>query len=587
MHTHTHIQERPRFWSSLIILFLLSTNSIFGTPTQTDSIGEKPSFIIGYPDQMNGYLVFDPSQASDVETWVCSVKRLVYNTADSSVFDTIVATYSSTNDYLLLPKLITESNVGLYLLDVAGYDSDNDIVVFAHNILPFKEDPFKIGTLMYGVEAELACKSTCNGTTYSGYLFPYAWDICLWEMKSFGTSLGTYMHMRAGTYTTSNGESANYWAYYDASNWSTWCNQPSICTYPKPGEIEPLSSSSGTYYDPGGNLITGPVVAVRKNAGPWAQGGGLRAPTLNPALPFQNSLFAFTSGSFCGSPQSSYITQMNNYGDFNPSTGVTIPSVVCHPTQGGGGSAYGGTHSWTLDWLNYRQNRLMTLDDSIWIIIHHDTNNPWDTMGGQIPPISNIWTLLSEIEREAEINIDGQEDPDDIVGPFGVGESLTEFITGFYVTDFFDPETRVEFIPDEWFDQNGNFVDGPNGSLPDGFYIFTVAYTNGEILYKVVEVDDDIDYSYDKSNLITPSVNPAPLERNEYINFEFISAITDDVEYELVDLYGTEYLTHTFSINAGNSTDQLTVPSGIGTGIVFHRFIFSDESVVVIQSSVE
>lgn len=105
---------------------------------------------------------------------------------------------------------------------------------------------------------------------------------------------------------------------------------------------------------------------------------------------------------------------MNTYGDFNPSTGINIPQVVCYPSQDGPPSEGGGFdgHSWMIQWLAQRQQQLIKLDTS------------------KIPfppgtPIGNIWTILAELEAEAELNMN-LDNNDDLIGQYGLGTHLDD-----------------------------------------------------------------------------------------------------------------------------------------------------------------
>ena len=94
---------------------------------------EVPSFISHLPDELNGYLVFDVTQASGVVTWGCVVKELYLSPGDTIVSDSIYFTYQTTKDYLLLPEKVTSDVIGSFLLDIRGYDENDDVVKHVYN----------------------------------------------------------------------------------------------------------------------------------------------------------------------------------------------------------------------------------------------------------------------------------------------------------------------------------------------------------------------------------------------------------------------------------------------------------------------
>jgi hypothetical protein len=545
---------------------------------------EVPSFISHLPDELNGYLVFDVTQASGVVTWGCVVKELYLSPGDTIVSDSIYFTYQTTKDYLLLPEKVTSDVIGSFLLDIRGYDENDDVVKHVYNLVPFAESPFPTEILFgaYGVTSEFVKKTTCNGSTSTGYLFPYAWDIFAWEMMNdFSTSLGTFLQVKTGTYTDANGQSANFWAYYNVSNYLSWCANSALCP---PDQVNIKQIPNSNFTDPAGHPITGTnVMAVRKKANSWGQNGGLRAPAWDPVN--NTGYFANQGSYYSGWNQTTFLTQMNNDGDFHPSTNIYITDpIVCNPSLSGiPSSGYYNGHGWLMNWLKDRQEKLLEFPDI-----------PADTSAGpsgnpgypSLPAIENVWSIMAELEIQSEININGNSDSDDNIGPFGIGSNFEDFVTAFYVTDFFDPETSVEFIPSEWLSTSGEF-EGPSGELPAGFYILTAAFSNGEIFTRAVEAEQGIDYSYELSDMVEISVFPSPLDRNEDISFEFLSSISTDIDYELLDHNGTTCLTHTFSVAKGDNADDLSIPPGFGAGLVFHRFLFSDNSVKVVESIID
>lgn len=539
------------FWT---FLFLLSLNSLL--------IGQSAVKFV--PEAANGYLVLDKTNMPTLGHWECDLWHYFRN--DSSYLDSnMVVSLRVTDDYLYFPPEVYEAEGSLYLMNLRFYDrrgrqmgsenrvSPNKIAITPDDIsVPFNWDP-----------GELKCEKKCNGRTVTGWYFPYAWAIKIYE-KLDGT---WYYSLRQAYRQDSSGNNVPYYAYYPASNFYSWYNASACsCTNQILGPL-----SGGIYKDLNGYIINEATIAVEKDAGPWGQQGGMRAPA-PVAPPATQPTFALSS-SPCNFPKAWFIDQMNTFGGFAGTPSIPVPNLICvnaydSPVSSGSGLP----HTWMLEWLEDRTNDLLSI--YIW----------WaDSAGGGTigPPVAvpmdNMWHELSEMEDKIEIGTGGVNETDGF-GPGGVGDNISEIIDRVLIQDVLNPGTTTVLDMRQLYDAAGGLI-APSGSLPAGLYRITVAFADGELMSRVVEATTGLDFTYEQSEMIQITASPNPITNND-CEIVLDASYTGSTTYQLIDVQGdqkyTAGLDFTKDQQATFNMDYSAL--SLEPGIYYHTFQFEDGS---------
>jgi|GEM_PF-2229551 len=554
-------------------LLTLSINLCIGL--LASSYATSQDVVKHFPIAANGYLILDRSNHPQLDHWECTIYKHVLDqsgTFTSSVWMDV----TTSEDFVFVTDDIADIDAsGIYLMDIKGYDENNNEIASASNVSPLNSAiGIEIITAPVGEVPVEKCKKTCNGKVYSGGngfpadQFAYAWDATLYEYEVNG---GTYMRVEDANYDDGSGNLVPYYAYYDQANFNQWCTGME-CVHDGFNVIHGLDGSQANYVSLTGYPLTGTVAAVRKTARQWGQGGGLRAPEFVPQSPISYSTFAYTSASVCGNPRSWFENQINIYGDFNPSTGVNIPPLECLQAVGSVPPTPGTKHKWMLAWLKHRQEELIQF--------------PFPPANPPGPdPMDNIWEILQEAEDEAEESMEGLVQSLTPYGPGGVDENIGQYINKIIITDMLGTGAPTTINLHSLYGADGSLT-APSNTLPAGLYSLTLAYTNGEIRTKVVEASTGIDFTYEQSDLVDITETPSPITQNS-ITIQFTPRLTTAVSYELLDFTGNVLFSSSYNLVKDTpQTINETYPPAMGTGIVFHKYTFPDGSSHVSESVV-
>lgn len=519
------------------------------------------------PETDNGYLVLDRSDYPGLDRWECD---LYYYEKDSigTLDSNLIWSFYNNEDYFYFPKFITEPSAGAYAFDIRGYDASGGQLVSKSRVSP-NDIPVDIGKLeVVGPVAERKCWKTCNGKVYPGDLFPYAYSISLYEYPSGGY----YLAVEDGFYYDPNGEKQDYYAYYTQANFNTWCASCYNNAY-QGRIILNIDGDNGNYTDIQGHPLSGPLVGVRKDAGPWK---GLRTPEKVPG-PYQNSVFnTSTAEEDCGKSFDWFKDKVNNYMLSHPSAYTAFPTLDCIPAQSSLPAGGYIPHGWTLAWLAWREEQLIKL--------------PHQTAGAppiQLPvadPFDNIWEVLRQAEDEAELNEFGAvETPGRAKGPGGVDPNIGNIIDRAIITDLTGSGGTTVLDLSDIYDNNGR-LQAPSISLPAGLYRIALAYRNTDLKVRTIEAVTGLDMTYELSSMINISVVPSPLT-NKTFKIDFDPGFTGSVNYELLDFNGNKIYSNTYSFTKDvQNSKTVSVINTIPTGVIFHRFTFPDGSVTTIKS---
>lgn len=499
--------------------------------------------------------------------WECDLWYYFRN--DSGSLDsTLTISLQTSNEYLFFPPKVYQDGPGLYQMNLRVFNTEGDLTGTHNKVSPYKIpiDPDDIGIPQGWDLGDLVCEYVCNGRTTSGWYFPYAWAIKIYEVQ--GSKY--YYSVRQAYIEDSTGTREPYYAYYPASNFHTWYNASACsCTNEILGPL-----SAGNYRDLNGGIITEAVIAVEKDAGPWGQQGGMRSPA--PVAPPQSQQHWQLGSSPCNNGIDFFMDALNLNGGFASTPTIPAGSLVCHRAFDQPGSLGGGLpHTWTLKWLEDRVSDLLSL--YIWWA---DTT---DSSGGGIiiPPIAdpmdNLWQVLSELEDESEIGLLGHSEENES-GPRGVDPNIGDIIDRLLIKDMLGEGGTTVIDLQNLYDPEGHLL-APSEILPPGLYKLAIGFKDGSLITRVVEANTGLDFSYEQADLVSIQDAPNPITNNTF-SIIIEPGYTGEVFYELIDHMGIKH----HSVSLDFERDQIsTYPidlqeRSIPAGIYYHTFHFPDGS---------
>ncbi len=551
----------------LIVLFL-----------GVQSFMQAQSVVKQVPEEANGYLILDRLDYTNLDRWECDVWRHAAD-ADGNQNTTKVLSLHTDKDYFFLPEIMADYDLsdGVYLMDIRGVDNRGNQLFEERGISPLLAPIYPDDILApHGPLPDLKCRKNCNGKVYSGHLFPYAYAIGLFEYEIGGS----FLQVISARYPDANGDPQPFYAYYEAANFYSWCTVPECVDNTGTKIIHGIDGSSGNYTDIQGHVLSGTLVAVRKDPEPWH---GLRAPEIpSTTSPIHHRTFTFGDEK-CSNPFSWFLNMVNDHGDFSgayTSSGFPYP-LECIPAQGAFSPGGGLPHSWTLAWLEDRNNELMEL-----IPCFDCPENPGGSMPPPAPaPIENAWSILRAMEDEAELNQIGAVEISGLgEGPGGIDPNIGQWIDRLIITDLLGSSGTTIIDLKNLYASDGS-LRAPSITLPAGLYSLAAVYTNGELRTKVVEAVTGIDATYQLAEMIDIEVTPSPIGEDNSFTIHFDARFRGSVSYTLLDINGIPLHTDTYSFKKDDPASQFVqLDQSIPPGIVFHRFEFPDESVITIES---
>lgn len=537
---------------------------------------------VGLPKENNGYLLLNNAEYPGVSKWEIDISELSFNNGNKIVSNLV--TYTTTTNYAFLTQLNSTSSK-YYRLNIRGYNESNDLIISQNNIATsVNEIDLDIEYAAFGDLPDLKCKENCNGKTYNGYLFPYSYDIVMYEYPNGGS----FFYVQDAYYDDGSGYSTPYYAYYEVLNYLSWCSNLQ-CVYGNPNQngriIKEIDGNAGNFKDIQGHPLQGTLVAVQKDAGPWGEGAGLRAPALTPPpANINQSTLTLQAQSSCGNGLNYFMNIMTNYGDYNPSPNISFPQMVCIPAQNTVPGSGGVNHGWTLSWLKNREDQ-----------IFDNLNNG----GGGIRPIpspvngGNFWEIIAELEDESEINQNGILDDNEqvLTALGGIGSNISEIISQIIIFDQANNLEIEKISLNQLFSEDGG-LNIESHSLPSSLYSVSIIFQNGQIITRTIEASSGIDLTFDYSDFFNVTAYPAPISNGTF-QLQLEGQINSTWHYDLLDFDGNIIYqgdrNFDYQINNGVENYQFSLNlSSLQSGsIVFHRCTFEDGSVITIETTIE
>ena len=363
----------------------------------------------------------------------------------------------------------------------------------------------------------------------------------------------------------------------NVNTFNTFCFTSNYgCVYPNGvNVIGPLDGNATTYYNVNGLPISGAVIGVRKDAGPWkVQNGQVQTP---PTLLFGLGV--------CTNPRSWAIGIVNTHGDFSRSGNLPdFPPLQCMPQPGIPDGGAGSSNIADPKCLPPSIQFTIGVDGDFWKYmekVHKCYDKNYDSWWGNPPEEgkegqgpAQWWTLVNRI----------------IIADLGDGTGGTEPII-INTARFFNSNEGGNSEPDDG--TGGDPGDGTTGvsgewngsqfTLNPGLYSIGIAFKNGNYVPHVVEVPVAVYNVYEQANFFEAQIFPNPITGDQFqINMQ--AQVTMKFDYEIWDFYGNQLYSRNFVMHIEQDRTHTINKNNLPSGLLLHRFVFEDGSVKSIQT---
>jgi hypothetical protein len=315
------------------------------------------------------------------------------------------------------------------------------------------------------------------------------------------------------------------------------------------------------------NRLTGTVYRTPKAMGIWNTEGNTTSDVLTGQAQsvcgqYVNSIVGLTNYA------NNVLTLENNiFCNGFYSAGVTIPNEDWGPGSDSDLPDGGNDIDLVYDWLmNFGYN----------FFNYH-------TSGGTIKPTNP--TIFSELERiSGGYGIDGFDNTTGI--PWWPSDSI--IMMNFFKLDVSNPTednsiAKMSFRKDSLFSPNGSPVS-TNFTLEKGLYEIDLMLKGGVSIPLIYEVQEKTTQSYALSNYLSINIFPVPINKDGSYSVNFDAKATLKFDYIVYDEFGKKQFERKFVMHQGHERTVKIRDNKLPSGILFHKFVFEDNSEINITT---
>ena len=561
--------------------------------------GNLPNAVIGTPDVYQDYFVFNKFGNMSVVRWQVDINEITF--ADDSTVQYRLLERIRISDRTFYKLDGRYKNLSIHV-EISGFNSAEVLVAFDEwDWLPAAPDlPYWKGL----------CKATCVAPTY-------AYHISVMAEYEYGTNDRTDLnvhHLAGGDQTISSGNYGSnpvvFWRNFNSSNKNAFCTNGSTPLYNNPSNIYsninapkhhgfnwcpdvvpygqwdgvnfsfvPSNLNNGfSFHEYDGTIIGAgqPVWRVAKAWGKWGE--------------FSDNLYSGTFSLFdngllpspeyrCGTlPQNGDIWNSALLYIWNPilepllqkeenGQVVIVPLECQQMAQGSGGSGGSSGSGWNRPWVssvNYTG------------FLHKKHNRP--ITGGTNP----IFETLEELQELYITEFDGANTSGI---PWWPGDDIS--IVQIYKVD--QNAEILDFVPislspDQIVDSLGNLIPF-HFTLQKGLYNLVLLDQEHNSFRFLFEVENEIIHNIQCADFVNVNIFPNPFDENDrQITTRIESSINAGYTYSIVDVNNQLFYQNQGSIRINDIVDIISPTQNLPTGQLFHRFVFEDGSIIVVQT---
>lgn len=582
---------------------LLTVVLVFGVMLGTSmSWGQSslPNALIGTPDVYQDYFVFNKFGNMNVAYWFVDIHEVIQ--INDSTTDTRFDKRVRITDRNFYKLDSSYQNRPLHV-EIKGFNSANTLIAYDE----WDWLPIPVGLPYW----KGLCKATCVAPTY-------AYNISILAQYEYNTNNRTSLnlhHVAGGDHTLSSGNFGSnpvvFWRNFTNVNKATFCGNGSTPAYNNPSNIYtniyapkhhgfnwcpdaipfgqwdgvnfsfiPGNLNNGfTYHEYDGTVIgaSGDVWRVAKGWGKWGEfSDNLYTGTL--AL-FDNGILDSPEYECAQMPQNGSIWGSALLSVWNPlfepllqkevnSQMVTVPLECQQMAQGSGGSGgSGGGSGWQRPWVR-------TVSYTGFLHVKH--NKP--ISGGTNP----IFETLADLQT---INLNEFDGTNTTGIPWWPGDDVA--LIQIYKIDQnpdilnFEP---INLSPSLLIDSSGNLTPF-NFILQKGLYNLVLLDEEYNSFRFLFELDNNIEHSIQKADFVDVNIFPNPIdESKQQITTRVNPLINTNYTYTIVDVNNNQYYASFGSLYQNDEVDIIIQTENLPSGQLFHRFVFDDGSIIILQT---
>ncbi|MDD4236873.1 MAG: hypothetical protein PHF99_12740 [Bacteroidales bacterium] len=508
----------------------------------------KAQLVVYQPQELYSYVLIDYQDYQTFESWELETYERIY--LDSTQFvDSLISTERIVGqNFCKIPDTYFTDSMNL-LIKVNGFDKNGTIIENEDIVIEYAQG----GGSSYWHDHK---KWYCNGWQYA-----YSVNSHRKLYNNLITSTGYLSHE---SYFQST--EPKMYVYYSDQDWISYTSSPAqaqalatrhgLFTYQlfidgyRIVTIEDVDSSDDLR-DWDGHVITTTqydfLVGIRKDKGILWRGTAIKTSDIDPISSYWELSDAIDFVNDYANPALNWYTppiqelECVGYGTYNPD--VNEPSAIA---------------------MEYvKKDRYFPKPDVS------------GTLNDNEGSFEDIYDLIDQI-GEAFNN----ESNDEFTWPDGIDKVDIVRISE-------SPSAICTIYEDSIYDANGNII-APQFTLNKGLYTFSLTHKDKSHNYSIIEVKSMVTSTLDIAELFNITIYPVPII-NDYFIIEIGSSISDNLSYELYDkdansIHNERIRYSTSGGFSGISTIRIDPDNTMPDGNLFNRFIFSDGSVITIQT---
>lgn len=539
------------------------------TSLQLNSQTEGKGAIVGTPDKYQGYFIFDSKKFPEVTNWVTTISELKWN-QEKEVIDTIPQELIRNNNsktkqpsnFTKIDTRYLAPEIGV-LCTVTGYDVNGNIVTTDKwDRIPFTNERW----------SEL-CGATCLGKSYvyritinqleelnsqgvwepgSGHKISLTGDT-QFSMPEYGFDLTHTRYMSptqetqfCGSYPSTNSPlNVNSPAHH-----ALWQGCPDNYLEPTWRRFTNVGNESHLN-DINMTRLTGTVYGVQKARGIWNHDDGATTDVLTGQ-----------AQSVCGQ----YINSTIGLTNYANNVLTLENNLFCNGYYSAGSSTTYGHGN--------KPGKF------IWNYVRKDKNTNGGT--GTPKPSFDVFKHLEKISGGHDI-----EGYDNTTGiPWWPSDSV--LMMNFFKLDVSNPAednsiAKMSFRKDSLFSPNGSPVS-TNFTLEKGLYEINYLLNDGLNFPLIFEVLEKTTQSYALSNYLSINIFPVPINKDGSYSVNFDAKATLKFDYIVYDEFGKKQFERKFVMHQGHERTVKIRDNKLPSGILFHKFVFEDNSEINITT---
>ena len=142
----------------------------------------------------------------------------------------------------------------------------------------------------------------------------------------------------------------------------------------------------------------------------------------------------------------------------------------------------------------------------------------------------------------------------------------------------------ITLMPSTLIDPNGNLLP-LNFTLHKGLYNVVFVDQNNNTFRVMIELENDTPHTLNKADMVSVNIFPNPIDSNTgQMSTTLESLINCSFNYTIVDANNRLYHQDQGHLNANDQTELIIKTQNLPSGQLFHKFVFDDGSVKILQT---